>query len=120
MRRRSIARAGTSPTRPTLKLSGRRGLSEDCSATALHGLVAENDQGAGRSGQVRVDMGREGAMTNEWGKARMAEVDADEKLIFSRLMTQATPDERKALERLIGGARAYVLALDETAKAEAK
>jgi hypothetical protein len=65
-------------------------------------------------------------MTNEWSnlsivaKARMAEVDSDEKLIFSRLMTQATLDERKALERLIGGARAYVLALDETAKTEAK
>jgi hypothetical protein len=65
-------------------------------------------------------------MTSEWdnlsvvAKARLAEVDADENLIFSRLMNQATPDERKALERMMDGARAYVLALDEAAKAEAK
>jgi hypothetical protein len=65
-------------------------------------------------------------MTREWdnlsvvAKARLVEVEADEKLIFSRLMSQATPDERKALERMIAGARAYVLALDEEAKAEAQ
>jgi hypothetical protein len=65
-------------------------------------------------------------MTSEWdnlsvvAKARLAEFDADEKLIFSRLMNQATPDERKALERMMAGARAYVLALDEVAKAEAQ
>jgi hypothetical protein len=65
-------------------------------------------------------------MTSELGnlsviaKARLAEVEADEKLIFSRLMNQATPDERKALERMIAGARAYVLALDAEAKAEAQ
>jgi hypothetical protein len=65
-------------------------------------------------------------MTREWdnlsvvAKARLAEVEADEKLIFSRLINQATPDERNALERLIAGARAYVLALDEEAKAEAE
>ena len=53
-------------------------------------------------------------------KARLAEVDADEKLIFSRLMNQATPDECMALERIMAAARAYVLALDEEAKAEAK
>jgi hypothetical protein len=35
-------------------------------------------------------------------------------------MNQATPDERKALERMMAGARAYVLALDEEAKAEAQ
>jgi hypothetical protein len=69
---------------------------------------------------------REEAVTSEWdnlsvvAKARLEEVEADEKLIFSRLMNQATPDERKALERMMAGARAYVLALDEEAKAEAK
>jgi hypothetical protein len=63
-------------------------------------------------------------MVSEWdnlsvvAKARLAEIDADEKLIFSRLMNQATPDERKALDRMMAGARAYVLALDEEAKAE--
>jgi hypothetical protein len=65
-------------------------------------------------------------MTSEWdnlsvvAKARLAEVEADEKLILSRLMNLATPNERKALERMTGNARAYVLALDEAAKAEAK
>jgi hypothetical protein len=65
-------------------------------------------------------------MTREWdnlsvvAKARLAEVEADEKLILSRLMNLATPNERKALERMTGNARAYVLALDEAAKEEAK
>jgi hypothetical protein len=65
-------------------------------------------------------------MPSEWdnlsvvAQARLAEVEADENLIFLRLMNQATPGERKALERMMGGARAYVLALDEAAKAEAK
>jgi hypothetical protein len=73
-----------------------------------------------------LNLAREEVMTREWdnlsvvAKARLVEVEADEKLIFSRLMSQATPDERKALERMIAGARAYVLALDEEAKAEAK
>jgi hypothetical protein len=65
-------------------------------------------------------------VNSEWdnlsvvAKARLDEVESDEKLIFSRLMNQATPDEREALERMMAGARAYVLALDEEAKAEAK
>jgi hypothetical protein len=73
-----------------------------------------------------LNLAREEIMTREWdnlsvvAKARLVEVEADEKLIFSRLMSQATPDERKALERMIAGARAYVLALDEEAKAEAQ
>jgi hypothetical protein len=64
-------------------------------------------------------------MTSEWdnlsvvAQARLEEVEADERLIFSRLMNQATPDERLALARMMAGARAYVLALDQEAKAEA-
>jgi hypothetical protein len=64
-------------------------------------------------------------MNSEWdnlsvvAQARLDEVEADEKLIFSRLMNQATPDERLALARMMAGARAYVLALDQEAKAEA-
>jgi hypothetical protein len=63
-------------------------------------------------------------MNSEWdnlsvvAQARLEKVEADERLIFSRLMNQATPDERKALERMMGNARAYVLVLDEEAKAK--